>query len=356
MEEAVAGFFDELRAAATRAMTRAGRAAPRSSFRSLGAEPVEHVGAPALRFHLHVERAARAARSTRSRSRRRSRSSRPGAPTTPRRASGWSSCSARPSAGARRRTPFSGRGWTTLVPVVHRLDDVHARGAVHLRPRGRRGKYFYSLPDGEVPLTLPLLRQRALPRRRRAPAGRAGPVELPRSWRMPVASWRRMIDDHYPGGGWVRLQRRDARRALAAQGAARACPRSTRRSRSCSMRRRCDRRARRHAALRGLRALPVHARRDQERDADAVRHRLPAGLRGRRPHTFDRARMQVVLERRRRPRLRRRRASCSRRRAPPGRRAPGRAGRRLDRRVRLRRRAGPRAPRDDAARRRAACA
>ena len=39
------------------------------------------------------------------------------------------------------------------------------------------------------------------------------------------------------------------------------------------------RRAGRLAALRGLRALPVHAGGDQERDADAVRDRLPARLR-----------------------------------------------------------------------------
>jgi hypothetical protein len=26
-------------------------------------------------------------------------------------------------------------------------------------------------------------------------------------WRMPVAVWRRTIDSHYPGGGWIRLQR-----------------------------------------------------------------------------------------------------------------------------------------------------
>ena len=38
--------------------------------------------------------------------------------------------------------------------------------------------------------------------------------------------------------------------------------------------------ARRLAAVRGLRALPVHARGDQERDADAVRDRLSARLRG----------------------------------------------------------------------------
>ena len=39
------------------------------------------------------------------------------------------------------------------------------------------------------------------------------------------------------------------------------------------------RRARRHAAVGGPPALPLHAGRDEERDADAVRDRLPAGVR-----------------------------------------------------------------------------
>ena len=54
------------------------------------------------------------------------------------------------------------------------------------------------------------------------------------------------------------------------------------------------RRARRHAALRGLRAVPVHAGGDEERDADAVRDRLPAGLRGGSGATFDRVQIQCV--------------------------------------------------------------
>ena len=32
-------------------------------------------------------------------------------------------------------------------------DHVRARGALHLRPRGRGDKYFYALKDGEVPLS-----------------------------------------------------------------------------------------------------------------------------------------------------------------------------------------------------------
>jgi Family of unknown function (DUF6084) len=67
-------------------------------------------------------------------------------------------------------------------------------------------KYFYALSDGEVPLsfhfngTVFYL----------GPQGRLQVV--PVSWsstaqfRMPVAAWREMIAEHYPGGGWIRVQ------------------------------------------------------------------------------------------------------------------------------------------------------
>ena len=37
-------------------------------------------------------------------------------------------------------------------------------------------------------------------------------------WRMPVDAWKRVMAAYYPGGGWVRLRRDDARRARGAQG------------------------------------------------------------------------------------------------------------------------------------------
>ena len=127
------------------------------------------------------------------------------------------------------------------------------------------------------PALVPLQRHGPLPRRRRPPPGRAGPVELHGPLAMPVDAWKARMAAYYPGGGWVRLDAAtlDALAARKAAGGAPLLRRAGRRS--C-----CDepaRRARRHAAVGGPPALPLHAGRDEERDADAVRHRLPARLR-----------------------------------------------------------------------------
>ena len=85
-------------------------------------------------------------------------------------------------------------------------------------------KYFYAVPDGEVPLTFHFngnvfFHSRA--------DGRL--QVMPISWttssdyRMPVQAWRAMIAEHYPGGGWIRvsdatlrsLHERRAQRGLA---------------------------------------------------------------------------------------------------------------------------------------------
>ena len=95
----------------------------------------------------------------------------------------------------------------------------------------------------------------------------------------PVATWRDLIEHYYPRHRLDRAARGDPAGAPAREGARARCRRSTRAWRSCSRRARERRRAGRLAALRGLRAVPVHAGSDQERDADAVRDRLPARLR-----------------------------------------------------------------------------
>ena len=67
-------------------------------------------------------------------------------------------------------------------------------------------KYFYALADGEVPLTFHFNgtvfffadRDRRL---QVAPISWATSA----SYRMPVAAWRAMIAEHYPGGGWIRV-------------------------------------------------------------------------------------------------------------------------------------------------------
>ena len=85
-------------------------------------------------------------------------------------------------------------------------------------------KYFYALPDGFVPLSFHFNGNVFY---RGAEDGRL--QMTPISWstsaqyRMPVAAWRDMIAEHYPGGGWIRvsddtlaaLHERRARRGLA---------------------------------------------------------------------------------------------------------------------------------------------
>jgi hypothetical protein len=66
-------------------------------------------------------------------------------------------------------------------------------------------KYFYALRDGVVPLSFHFygtIFYTAL-------GGRLQMTPVPWStsaqFGMPVAAWRAMIDEHYPGGGWIRL-------------------------------------------------------------------------------------------------------------------------------------------------------
>ena len=66
-------------------------------------------------------------------------------------------------------------------------------------------KYFYSLPDGEVPLTF-LFNGMVL---YSGEHDRLQIAQVPWSctarWRMPVEAWKRVMAAYYPGGGWVRL-------------------------------------------------------------------------------------------------------------------------------------------------------
>jgi hypothetical protein len=66
-------------------------------------------------------------------------------------------------------------------------------------------KYFYAVEDGEVPLTFHFNGNVFF-------YGADSRLQvMPISWttssqyRMPVAVWRTMIAEHYPGGGWIRL-------------------------------------------------------------------------------------------------------------------------------------------------------
>ncbi len=83
-------------------------------------------------------------------------------------------------------------------------------------------KYLYALPDGEVPLSFHFSGRIFY----RGDDGRLQIVLAPWTsavFRLPVASWRRMIDQHYPGSGWIRLQD-DTLRALQLRKAKRGLP------------------------------------------------------------------------------------------------------------------------------------
>ena len=128
-------------------------------------------------------------------------------------------------------------------------------------------KYLYGLPDGEVPLAFNFNGTVHY----RGDDGRLQMSLVPWScsaeFRLPVPTWRELIEHYYPQTGWIAAARRHARGAPAREGHARAA--DARRLRGGAARGARDERrgAGRLAALRGLRALPLHAGRDQERHA-----------------------------------------------------------------------------------------
>lgn len=71
-------------------------------------------------------------------------------------------------------------------------------------------KYFYSLPEGMVPLTF---HYSGMVLYRSEEDGANGgsmhvtpvPWSCSTTWRMPVDTWQAAMAAHYPGGGWVRL-------------------------------------------------------------------------------------------------------------------------------------------------------
>jgi hypothetical protein len=66
-------------------------------------------------------------------------------------------------------------------------------------------KYFYAIPGGEVPLSFHFSGNVFF-------ASPTGALQVvPVAWsntatfRMPITAWRAMIAEHYPGGGWIRI-------------------------------------------------------------------------------------------------------------------------------------------------------
>ncbi|KOV74534.1 hypothetical protein ADL00_01400 [Streptomyces sp. AS58] len=88
---------------------------------------------------------------------------------------------------------FTGEVETDLVvPCTYDMDVASTR-------------YFHALEDGEVPLLL-LFSGTAFTGDR---GFHVEPVPWDRetTFRMPVKTWREMVDQHFPGAGWIRLPR-----------------------------------------------------------------------------------------------------------------------------------------------------
>ena len=66
-------------------------------------------------------------------------------------------------------------------------------------------KYFYALADGSVPLSFHFNGTVFYRGAGRAAAGVPVPWSASAQFGMPVAAWRAMIAEHYPGGGWIRV-------------------------------------------------------------------------------------------------------------------------------------------------------
>ena len=82
-------------------------------------------------------------------------------------------------------------------------------------------KYFYSLPDGEIPLSFNFTGMVLYAGERDRLQVTQVPWSCTARWGMPVAEWRRAIRAFYPEGGWVRLTTGTLDALIAAQGAAR---------------------------------------------------------------------------------------------------------------------------------------
>jgi hypothetical protein len=175
------------------------------TFSVLGVEPVPNAATPTLRFHLHVEdplgRAihtivlstqiqidpARRAYDPESRERLVELFGPPERWASTTQVFGWAHVDTLVKG-------FTGATSFALdVPCTYDLEVAAS-------------KYFYSLTDGEVPLSF-LFNGMVL---YSGEQDRLQVAQVPWSctarWRMPVDAWKRAMAAFYPGGGWVRLQ------------------------------------------------------------------------------------------------------------------------------------------------------
>ena len=157
-------------------------------------------------------------------------------------------------------------------------------------------KYFDSLPDGVVPLSFHFNGTVLY----RGQDDRLQVVLVPWSsstrWGMPVEVWQRTIAAHFPGGGWIRLERETLDDARAAQGAARAAHVRRRRARAAGGGRVSVETLLTTLLYEGYALYPYTPGATKNATPTPFGIVYPPVYAAGGPHTFDRARMQLVLD------------------------------------------------------------
>ncbi len=188
--------------------------------------------------------------------------------------------------------PFLWTHVSTVVPGFSGSVDVDLPIECSYDLEVAAAKYLHALGDGDVPL-LALFSGTVFR------AGERGFAAVPVGWdqeasfRLPVATWRSVMDLYFPHSGWLRLDRATLDGLARFKATARPRPPGTRRSSGCSSWRARTADARdpgagrplrpgagrgRRRAVRGLRAVPVPGLGPEEPGALAVRGARPPGL------------------------------------------------------------------------------
>lgn len=100
--------------------------------------------------------------------------------------------------------------WThasTMVPPFRGETAVDLPVACTFDLSVSAGKYFFALEEGDVPLTLQF--SGTVFWRDENHSLRVAPIPWSKeaSYRLPVATWRAMMEEHYPGTAWLCLRR-----------------------------------------------------------------------------------------------------------------------------------------------------
>jgi hypothetical protein len=106
---------------------------------------------------------------------------------------------------------------SVVVPSFDRRTDIDMPVACTYDLEVASAKYLHAIRDGDVPLVL-LFSGSIFNVNENGLCVEPVPWDLEVSYRMPAATWQAAMDQFFPGGGWVRLQRETIDRLQAFRG------------------------------------------------------------------------------------------------------------------------------------------